>query len=191
MKKIFLVLSFWLLAFSLTLAAEIAVETKEREIIVGQEFTLAVKLTTGGASLNAIEGALEWPEHQLELIGVKEDQSIVSLWVRPPFLAGEAGRLSFAGIIPGGYAEPVGELFSAVFKTRSAGRASLTFSAARALLNDGQGTAAPLAFKNLELEIKSAPGKKFLPPALFFFGLGFGMIVVIILWRFVLRRSYR
>ncbi|MBI2097873.1 MAG: hypothetical protein HYT46_03000 [Candidatus Vogelbacteria bacterium] len=160
------------------------------EPTVGKTVSVTILIKPAGESINAVEGTLDWPERQLELTEVKEDQSLVSIWIRPPRLATDGdGRLPFAGIIPGGYAEPAGELFSLVFRARSAGLAPITFSAARALINDGEGTAASLEIKNLLLEIKPARGKRFLAPVLFFFGLG--IILIIILCRFVFSRSYR
>ncbi len=193
MKKIFLIFSFWFLfllvggqAFNSAHGAVISQRLETRAEDIGDKFKVSVWLETGGESLNAIEGKLIWPLAKLKLIKIEEEDSIISLWVRKPII-GEIGEINFAGLIPGGYAEAEGQLFTLGFEVLELGRGEIVVSGGQALLNNGQGTPANLVLRNLDFEIGNQPFSLSRKLFLFF---SFGIIISILtLWIFRRRKN--
>ncbi|MDP3785333.1 MAG: hypothetical protein Q8R12_04740, partial [bacterium] len=65
----------------------------------------------------------------------------------------EGDRIVFAGIVPGGYSEERGLLFSLVFTTRQEGSGVIELRKAEAFYNDGKGTPASLTVFQLAFAI--------------------------------------
>lgn len=108
---------------------------------VGNIFTVSVSINTKGADINNAEGAIRFPSDLLEVVSVSRSGSIFSLWVEEPNFSNSAGTISFNGGLPTpGYNGASGKVFSAVFRAKKVGTASLLFSSASILANDGLGT---------------------------------------------------
>ena len=132
------------LCFEVATAAEFRVESDAASLGVGEEFLVTLVVDTSGEAINAFEGKVVFQESLLELQGVREKGSVVSLWVQDP--------PSFSGLTPGGYSGR-GVLFSLVFKAKAEGEGSVAIEQGRALLNDGKGTEAPLEIINYQFSI--------------------------------------
>ena len=139
---LFLVVPFW------ADAAEFRVESDAESFGVGEEFLVTLVVDTAGEAINAFEGKVVFPESLLELQGVREKGSVVSLWVQDP--------PSFSGLTPGGY-NGRGVLFSLVFKVKGEGSGIIDVEQGRALLNDGEGTPADLTISRFEFSIPNEP----------------------------------
>ncbi len=137
---------------SIVFSAELFFETKDKEFMQGDEFIADVFLTTGGESINAVEGKISFPSKLLEIKEIRDGNSVVNFWVELPKL-GQFTDVSFSGIIPGGYQRPKGFLFSIVFRAKESGKGTLEIRDARALRNDSEGTPANLKISPLKLSI--------------------------------------
>jgi hypothetical protein len=131
-KKTFaLVALVGLLAPSLALGASLRLEQRGNEV--------RVVVDAQGESLNAFEGSIEVLSADVGEVLLGE--SIVPLWtVRP-----SAEKLSFAGIVPGGYDGSRGQLFSFMLQGNPGSQASVRPSGVSMLINDGSGTAAEVS----------------------------------------------
>lgn len=108
---------------------------------VGSIFTVSVSINTKGADINNAEGTVRFPSDLLEVVSVSKSGSIFSLWVEEPNFLNGAGTISFNGGLPTpGFNGSSGKIFSAVFKAKKAGSASVLFSSVSILANDGLGT---------------------------------------------------
>jgi hypothetical protein len=130
-------------------AAEISLDADAGVIGAGQQIEVSVVMDTGGESMNAIEGAISFPENVLEVEKVYGADSLVDLWIEKPH-AEPGGRIVFSGVVPGGYAGK-GMVMSIVFSARREGEGAIAASDVRLLRNDGEGTqiqarSAPLRF---------------------------------------------
>lgn len=106
------------------------------------QFKIGVFLKTA-EPLNAVEGKIHFSTDLLELQDVADGDSIINFWIdRPTAVA--AGAVSFSGITPGGFTGERGHLFSLGFLIKREGSGVFKITAARALRNDGAGTAADL-----------------------------------------------
>jgi len=106
---------------------------------VGKSFSVGVYVNSAGAAANAFQGVVNFPSDKLEVTSLSKSGSIMSLWVQEP--AFSAGSAHFEGIVLNpGFSGSGGKIITLNFKVKSPGSASLTFSGASVLANDGQGT---------------------------------------------------
>ncbi|MCX6702939.1 MAG: cohesin domain-containing protein [Candidatus Wolfebacteria bacterium] len=184
--KAFLLLGFiFLIHNSLSLiplanAAELKLDSSQKEVGAGQQIEVALTLDSQNQILNALEAKIFWSDN-LEFISVNEGDSIVGLWVQRPEL--KDNQIFFSGIMPGGYrgvqssawqgVQP-GEVLRMVFQAKEIGLAKIFLNNARVLLNNGTGTEAKLTVRGLNLNIGEKPGQVFtekadnIPPEEFF-----------------------
>lgn len=134
-------------------AAILFTEPPRLEALPGQTFQVDLYLDTQLDSINALEGTLVFPQDTLTLKEVRDGSSIINFWVERPTNATQA--VQFSGIIPGGYTFPRGLVLSLVFEARGAGEGLIEMQSARALLNDGKGTAATLSSAPTAFRISS------------------------------------
>lgn len=110
----------------------------------GTNIVIQVALDTKGESINALEGILSYPRDVLKLQEIRDGNSLVNFWVERPE---DRSGIRFAGIIPGGYAGSDGEVLSLVFEVQKTADVKFVLDNAQALLNDGEGTQAPLTLR--------------------------------------------
>lgn len=98
-------------------------------------------LIHSGAPVNALEGALLIPAGA-EIIDITDASSPVQFWIERPHLSDTKDKITFAGIIPGGFS---GEAALFHFHTKAdPTKFTIDKSAMRILLNDGAGTTDPI-----------------------------------------------
>lgn len=109
---------------------------------VGQ--TMSVSILVGadnGEVLNAVATDLKYPTDKLSLTSLSKSGSIISLWAEEPNFSNATGIASLEGIIPNpGYMGQGGRVITATFRVLAPGEATLSFSNASVLANDGLGT---------------------------------------------------
>jgi hypothetical protein len=125
-------------------------------------FYVDLMLEPENESINAVEGKIVLPPDVLGIYAVSDGNSIVSLWIDKPQVSADSSVI-FSGIIPGGYQDTNGLILSLILKAKQTGSASISIADARALLNDGLGTAAKLATTTLNLKLTAATSS-FTPP---------------------------
>lgn len=152
---------FKILIFLFTLALPISSQAallyfNPDEYELGLESTLRVDVLvdTQDQIINAFEGEIYYSRDLLDLIDIKENNSIIDFWIDQPFYDNKLLRVYFSGIVPGGFEGNSGQLFSLYFKTKGTGQAELGIDNARVLLNDGFGTEASLSLGQSYLDIK-------------------------------------
>ena len=133
-------------------AAELKLSSPTLKIEAGQQFQVDLSLNTEAESINALEGKIIFPPELLKLKKIQDGNSFVNFWIEKP-KDDSTGGITFSGITPGGMTIENGLIFSAVFETITSGAATLEISDARALLNDGQGSAASLDVLPLNLTV--------------------------------------
>jgi len=109
--------------------------------VIGGKFSVAVKVNTGGAVINAAEGTISFDKDLLEVAGVSKGGSVFSLWTTEPTFSNSAGTVSFGGGVPRpGFNGAAGGVCTITFKAKKAGTARVSFTAGAVLANDGKGT---------------------------------------------------
>jgi hypothetical protein len=133
-------------------AAEIFFGTKTNEARIGEQFQVDVILNTEGEQINAVEGKIVFPDKLLEVKEIRDGNSIVSFWIDKPKV--ESDKIFFSGIIPGGYNDSRGLIFSITFLAKKEGSGAIKFGEVKALRNDGQGTEVPLTISNFNFTVR-------------------------------------
>ena len=164
-RKLLLTISLFIFLPSLSSAAVLYLEPEEGDYYRGDTFIVNLRVDTENECINTIEANLSFSQNVLEVIDFSNGDSILNLWVSPPYVNQESGLISFAGGIPGGFCGPLpgdpGEsnlLGKIIFKVKESG--GERFSAqtkfldnSQVFLNDGFGTPAKLSTKRAVFSI--------------------------------------
>ena len=109
---------------------------------VGQIFTVPVFVSTRNAeAMNAVSAVVSFPQSTLELISIDKNGTIVDFWIGDSGYSNADGKATFeGGVYNPGYTGANGKIVSLVFRAKSVGTATISFSSASVLANDGQGS---------------------------------------------------
>jgi hypothetical protein len=148
-KYIFVSKVFFTLIFILTVAtpnishgasASMFLSPTTSSYTVGNNFSVVVKVNTGGSAINAAEGKVVFDTNKLTLRSISKSGSIFSLWTTEP---GETspGNIEFGGGIPNpGYTGSSGTIITLNFRANEPGNTTVSFVSGAVLANDGLGT---------------------------------------------------
>jgi hypothetical protein len=138
--SVFLVANF-LLAIPVSAAgASFYISPATSSQIVGAKFTVAIKISTGGQSINAGQGSLTYDKTLLKAVAISKG-NVFSLWTEEPSYSAGAGTIEFGGGVPQpGYSGNGGTICTITFQALKAGSAAVNFTSGYILANDGQGT---------------------------------------------------
>ncbi len=153
----------WCVLFFLSmtpaLAAEFFLDAESLEVGVEETFEVTAYINTEAEDINAVEGAIVFPDELLNVIEIREGSSIVSFWLENPDKVSR-NRIEFSGIIPGGFGGLKGKVVSIVFSSKKEGEGIIGFENMGALLNDGVPTSALVSTSALRLSVsKDAPSE--------------------------------
>jgi hypothetical protein len=110
-----------------------------KQVMEGQIFTVDVKIKSPTQSINAISGAVAFPESLLKVVSISKGNSIVKFWTKDPAVL--RNKISFEGVILNpGFRGNDGLVFRISFEAKAAGSVPLGFSEGAILANDGKGT---------------------------------------------------
>jgi LPXTG-motif cell wall-anchored protein len=116
--------------------------------------------TAKNESVNAIEGTIIFNENTILAPSLETNNSIISLWVKQPFISGNS--IAFSGIIPGGFSviydqfggQPAtrAKLFSIIFPfAENVSSYNFIIDSAFAYANDSRGTTIKVPSKSITL----------------------------------------
>lgn len=149
-----MIVAFLLLKAGNVFAANIAVDSQNAEMRIGDANLIEVFLDTEEEEVNALEGSLAFPSDMFEIKEVRDGNSAVTFWVERPTASN--GAIKFSGIIPGGHVGKKSFLFSVVARALRAGPASFNVHEAQVLLNDGKGTPTSVRVRPLTFAVSEA-----------------------------------
>lgn len=133
-------------------------------------FVVNIRIDTAGDCVNAIDGKIKFDPSVLKAVDFGRGQSLISLWLAPPKIDQNAGIISFAGGIPGGYCGRISGdpgltniLGKVVFLPANESVAPATTHILVAddseiLLNDGLGTKAQVEYRGADIIIGTGTG---------------------------------
>ncbi|MCC2630837.1 MAG: hypothetical protein K0S38_646 [Candidatus Paceibacter sp.] len=126
---------------------------------VGQVFSIAVLVSADeDESVNAISAKINFPEDKLQILSRSKTDTIINLWTHDPSFT--TSQLKLEGVILNpGFSEKNGKIITIQFRVRKTGNATLTFSDASVLANDGQGTEVLREAKSLMIRLVPATDK--------------------------------
>ncbi len=141
------------------LAAQFKFSSNNLKTSVGKQIKVDFYLETEDDSINAIEAEIMFDSNYLDLKKIQDANSVVSLWIEKPQLS-SPGLISFSGITPGGIIADNALVFSLVFEGKNSGETNIQCNNARALINDGEASLAPLSLAGLNIVINDQEGKE-------------------------------
>ena len=135
----------WLFFFALgTFSAHAATLTFSpvtTAVQAGNIVSVKVLVNTDGADINTAVATIQFPPNLLQVMSIDQSSSIFSLWAQNPTFSNSAGTVTFTGGLPTpGFSGQNGEIVSIIFRALKSGSASLIYSNASVLQNDGLGT---------------------------------------------------
>lgn len=133
-------------------AVELFLNPKIQKIKTGDEFKIDFFINTENENINAIEGKILFPAEFLTLKETRDGNSIINFWIERPNIKYN-NRIIFAGIIPGGYLNKKGFIFSMIFQAKKEGADEIEIFNSNALLNDGKGTETNVKTSNFQFLI--------------------------------------
>ncbi len=137
----FLGVLFFVISIPLqTFAASFSVSPATGSYVVGNTFTIAINVGSGGKVMNAASGTLSFSKDVIEVVSLSKTGSIVNLWVQEPQYSNSMGIVSFEGIVLNPGFNGTGKILTVTFRAKNAGNAKFAFSNGSVLANDGNGT---------------------------------------------------
>ncbi len=107
---------------------------------IGNTFSVAVKVNSGGTAANAAEGTLNFNNNELEVVRISKTGSIFSLWTNEPTFSNSVGNVVFGGGSPTAFNGTSGTIITITFRAKIAASTNVTFSSGSILAADGRGT---------------------------------------------------
>ncbi len=131
---------FWIIGFGAR-AATLDFAPQAGAYAVGSQFSVDVTVSSPNQAVNAFSGTISFPKETLEVVSLGTTGSIVSLWAQEPVFSNANGTVSFEGaVLNPGYQGAGGRVVRLTLRAKSQGIATLGFSSASVLANDGRGT---------------------------------------------------
>lgn len=113
---------------------------------VEDEIELSLFVDTQESSINAIEGEIVLPVEYIALDSIRDNASIISLWMVKPTII-NANKIKFLGIVAGGFSGTEGNILTLRIRALEVGEADFDMTNTKILLNDGLGSSADVSIK--------------------------------------------
>lgn len=167
MNRASLLLALLLILPQYAAAASLSIETDAQTYGRGDTFIATVRVDNEGECVNAAEVEIDYPTDLLRAVDFSRGDSILTLWVQEPVLDTAAGKVTFAGGIPGGYcghisgdpaqSDVLGRVVFTVIGDDGREAAMNLALASRVYLHDGLGTPANLSLHGRTLALVDTP----------------------------------
>jgi hypothetical protein len=107
---------------------------------VDTNFSVAVKVDSGGVPINAAEASLIFNPEELRVISISKTGSIFVLWTTEPTFSNTAGTIKFGGGTPTVFTGTAGRIITITFRGRKNVTTNVNFISGMVLAADGRGT---------------------------------------------------
>lgn len=109
--------------------------------IIGEEFPVRVFLSTGGATVNAVEGKIIFDPDALEVKSVTVEDSALPSWTSAPTFDNASGTISWSGVAASGVSGDRVPVLTIFLTAHRVEESSVRFATGAAVLSaDGSGT---------------------------------------------------
>lgn len=120
-------------------AADLLVAPATGSYTPGQTFTVAVRVSPAGQSVNAVEASLKFNPAVLSVVSISKEGSVFSLWTTEPTFSNTGGTVTFGGGSPSPFTAQ-SNILSITFRTVAIGTGDISVSSGSVLAADGKGT---------------------------------------------------
>jgi hypothetical protein len=125
-------------------SAQVTLLTDNFAMSKGQVFSVELMVDTESESVNAIEGEVLFSSDIFEVQEIRDGNSIITFWVERPNSA-KQGRISFSGIIPGGYRGNSARVFTIILKAKENGRGEVRMENLTVFMNNDSNASVQLS----------------------------------------------
>ena len=143
MKKLIVPIAFLFFAVAFSVQAEGAslfLFPGSESFIVGDSFSVELKIDTAGFPINAAQTKIYFPPDNMEVINISKDNSVFTIWPEEPNFSNLTGEISLIGGLPHPAFNGKGNVITINFKAKKEGKVLLSFDESNVLADDGQGT---------------------------------------------------
>lgn len=154
-KTILYLLLLGLFLPQLVFAVDIFFDSKSNQVSISQEFEVQFLVNSKDESVNAFEGKIIFPDNLVDLVDIRDGNSIVNFWMDKP--QPKDNYILFSGITPGGFQGENGLIFSVIFKAKDQGILNFKLDDLKILKNDGLGSSAVLNITPIDISIFDRP----------------------------------
>lgn len=135
-------------------AATLYLSPSSGSYAVGDTLSVGIYVSSADQTMNAVSGVISFPPDKLEVASLSKNGSIFSLWVQEPSYSDSVGTANFEGIVLNpGFTGSKGKILNITFGIKAAGVATVAFSSASVLANDGKGTNILSSFEEASFQI--------------------------------------
>jgi hypothetical protein len=139
-SKIIISFSLFIFLPHFVFAATLSISPSERTLIVGEQITVKVIISSANVPFNAVSGSIIIPSSIFEIQSVSKTNSVLDFWVTEPTFSKDSNIIVFEGVSLGGYQDPIGTVITITLNVTKAGSGRIYFKSGQVLANDGQGT---------------------------------------------------
>ena len=132
-------------------AASYDLVANKETFVVGDSFTVDLKVNSADVGINAAQATLSFPKGTVQVTGVDKTNSVFNFWLQGPDYSNDAGTVSFIGGNQNGIAGTDLEVLRVTFKVKGAGPVALVFTDGAVTASDGSGTNVLSAMNGLQL----------------------------------------
>lgn len=157
-KKFFIIISLLFASFIFTRevdAATLYLLPQTRNIGLGQEVSIDIKINTEETHINAAQATIQFPSSILELSSVDKTNSAFGFWAEEPKISNEEGILTFIGGTTKGITGDSLQILKMKFKAKGVGSASISINDAAVTASDGKGTNVLSTIKGTSILVSS------------------------------------
>ncbi len=143
MRKLFFILFILILPFVIASSAQAAslyLSPPSSTFMVGDTFSIEVKVNSGGEKINAVEATLVFNPEQILVKSFSKTDSIFSLWITEPTFSNSDGNIVFVGGTPTAFTGTSGTILTITFEAKASASVQVGFSSGSVLAADGKGT---------------------------------------------------
>lgn len=123
-----------------SLAANLNLSTQKTQFVIGDTFSVDIKIDSQDAGINAAQATLQYPKDIVQVSGVDKAGSVFDFWLQDPSYDNGTGRVSFIGGSASGVSGKTLQVLKINFTITGSGTANLTFTDGAITASDGSGT---------------------------------------------------
>ncbi|MFA7309016.1 MAG: hypothetical protein WC045_03000 [Patescibacteria group bacterium] len=119
----------------------------------GERFSVDLVLSSS-TPINVVNGIVDI-SGPAEVEQIITGSSIISQWIEPVQIRKDISTIPFSGVVFGGYAGDIGQVFTLVLKSKNPGEILVTVKNTQGYINDGNGTYIALKSAPLKINVTS------------------------------------
>ena len=171
MKRLFPILIILILSFAVAPSAQGAsaslyLSPSTGVYTVGNTFSVVVKVSSGGETINAAEATLNFNPSEISIVNISKSGSIFTLWTTEPTFSNSVGTIKFGGGTPKNFTGSARTIITVSFRAKTVGTTNVNFSTGLVLAADFKGTnvLASMGSGSYVIQLKIVPPPEYVPP---------------------------